>query len=418
MSASDHLEPAWDSYFVILLRALRDLTENNIKTRRALYERAEKAQKAHLDKDDVEADPDELDYHQRLFRTTVRFLENDIRASADIFAESYIPEGLKEAARKLAEARANRLSRKKAALAREARRNGGDSTQDLLSNASPADIELIAHLRNGLSLANQARDIDGSSTPNPSVLTILRSLLIIQFQLIASESRFAVIWMLIQPAVLLTLISLVYFILETQYILNMDVPTFALLGSTTWIMCRQIIFRVSTALVYNRVFINIPPIRTIHIVVTQAILYLIIFTVVFLLLLSCGRAVDMTSLPGNVFMVIVYILGMWLYALGIGLIFGGIAVHWPFFLRLASVIERGLQLFSSVFFVSEQLPEEYRPWVLWSPTAHGMQLLRSAYFPGYASSDASVSYFCLGLIIVLGLGLMAERNARPYIQPV
>ena len=50
-------------------------------------------------------------------------------------------------------------------------------------------------------------------------------------------------------------------------------------------------------------------------------------------------------------------------------------------------LERGLQLVSSVFFVTEQLPEEYRAYVLWSPTAHGMQLLRAAYFPGYASSD-------------------------------
>ena len=46
-----------------------------------------------------------------------------------------------------------------------------------------------------------------------------------------------------------------------------------------------------------------------------------------------------------------------------------------------------------VFFVSEQLPEHLRPWMLWLPFAHGMQLLRSAYFDAYASQDASLGYF-------------------------
>ncbi|CAM5762032.1 hypothetical protein LMIY3S_00337 [Labrys miyagiensis] len=416
-SSSAHWEQAWDSYFIILRRALQELAVSNVKTRRQLYERAEKAQRELFDEGDQAPDPDEIDYHHRLFRTTVRLLENDIRADVDIFDESYVPEGLRETARKLAQARAIRLSRKEAALAREAQGLAGQG-RDLLARASPAELELIAHLHNGLRLADPTRETGRKGASAPSAIGVVRALLIVQFQLIASESRFAVIWLLIQPAVLLTLISLIYFILQTQFIMNMDVPTFALLGSTTWIMCRQVIFRISTALVYNRIFINIPSVRPIHVVLTQAILYLLIFSVVFVVLLTCGRAVNMTSLPSNLFGVAVYILAMWLYALGLGLVFGGIAVYWPFFLRLASVIERALQLFSSVFFVTEQLPEEYKPWILWCPTAHGMQLLRSAYFPGYTSSDASVPYFWLCLIVVLGAGFLAERNARPQIQPL
>lgn len=418
MTSAGILKQEWDGYLVLLRRALRELPDNNVKTRRAVYNHAEKTQKQILDAGQADADADDHDYHHRLLRTTIRILENDIRADVDVFAEAYAPPDLREAAGKLAEARDLKRSRKREAAAREARLVEGAAPDDYLSRASRQDLELIAHLSNGLVLADPARDSGGRSTPVAGGIGIVRAILIVQFQLIASESRFGILWMLIQPAVLLTLISLIYFILQTQFIMNMDVPTFALIGSTTWIMVRQVIFRVSTAIAHNRVFINLPPVRPIHQAIAYAIQYLIIYAVVFVILLTYGRLVNMITLPADVPLVITYVVGMWSYGLAIGLIFGAVAVYWPFFLRLASVLERGLQLFSSVFFVTEQLPEEYRGFVLWSPTAHGMQLLRAAYFPGYAASDANPLYFVFCLIVVLGIGLLAEKQARPRIQPV
>jgi len=102
----------------------------------------------------------------------------------------------------------------------------------------------------------------------------------------------------------------------------------------------------------------------------------------------------------------------------VGVLFGAIATAWHFFLRIAPIIERLMQLFASVFFVSEQLPEQFRPWVLWSPFAHGVQLLRSAYFESYTSQDASIGYFLTSLVFLAVVGLSAERLARPNVQPM
>ena len=113
-----------------------------------------------------------------------------------------------------------------------------------------------------------------------------------------------------------------------------------------------------------------------------------------------------------------YVVLMACCAAAMGLLFGAIATFWHFFLRLAPVIERFLQIFSGVFFVSEQLPEHLRPWMLWLPFAHGMQLLRSAYFDAYASQDASLGYFLTSLVFLMVLALAAERLARPNVQPM
>jgi ABC-type polysaccharide/polyol phosphate export permease len=71
-----------------------------------------------------------------------------------------------------------------------------------------------------------------------------------------------------------------------------------------------------------------------------------------------------------------------------------------------------------VFFVSEQLPEQYRKYVLWSPFAHGMQLLRSAYFTSYASQDASRAYFLVALVFLAVVAAAAERLVRRDVQPM
>ena len=89
----------------------------------------------------------------------------------------------------------------------------------------------------------------------PSGRTLL-ALFVYQLHVMHGESRIALLWALVGPVVLLTLISSLYILMGTHYILGMDVQTFSLLGATTWIMFRQIVFRSSTAYVSARGLLN------------------------------------------------------------------------------------------------------------------------------------------------------------------
>jgi ABC-type polysaccharide/polyol phosphate export permease len=143
-----------------------------------------------------------------------------------------------------------------------------------------------------------------------------------------------------------------------------------------------------------------------------------VYVVVFGVLITAGSALDLITLPQSWAGFLFYVVLMGGAGTAMGVLFGAIATGWHFFLRLAPVIERFLQIFSSVFFVSEQLPEQLRPWMLWSPFAHGMQLLRSVYFDNYKSSDASLSYFLTSLVFLAVVALAAERLARSNVQPM
>lgn len=394
----------WQDQFSALRAALADGKATDMKQRRDVFLAAEAGLARELDGLDAE----EADYRRRLLRTVWRFLETDLRSGRDIFADGYFPEGLRQAAGRLKAARDQRNARR--LVAQNRKRSGRRHA------ATGEQLALAAHLRRGLAAIDAGHP--GHAAHPARGFIELRALLIMQFQIIAAESRFAILWMLLAPVVLLMLISTVYFLLQTTYIFNMDVPTFALLGSCTWIMMRQVIFRVSGSLVGNRAVINLPPVRPFDAAITMAVLYLIIYAFVFFMLFVVGTLTHVTTfITGNPLLVAVYFLGMWAFAVGVGFLFGGVAAPAPFFLRFAAVIERTLQLFSSVFFVSEQLPESFRPFVLWCPTAHGMQLLREAYFPGYVSTDASPAYFWISVVVALGAGLATATAALPNIKP-
>ncbi len=398
-------------YFLLLKRALAGLEDRPPGARRVVYDRIEAAQTLAFEAREPLPEAFEMDIHYRLLRYMIRIVETDIRNGVDIQDEAYSPIGLEEIERRLEKLR----------LSHHARSAGLAATT--AASLEEAEEEAAAQAR-AERLGRDLLWLDTGSQANRNKaegvhrLGVIRALLILQFQMIAAESRIAIVWTLIQPAVLLALISGTYFILGTHYILNMDVPTFALLGGGSWIMCRQVIFRVSSQIAHQRILINLPPVKPIDAALSQALLYLIIYIVVGNILFLCGHLLDYTSLPDHLGGVIFYFLAMWIFAISLGLILGAAGAHWPYCLRFASVLERTIQAFSSIFFVSEQLPEAYKPWLLWCPTAHGMQLMKSAYFQAYPSTDASPTYFLVCLALLLAIGLTCEWRVRWRLHPV
>jgi len=400
--------------FKPLLARLQGEPHDSVAARRAVYE----AVQAELDAEIARGKVDETvaDFSRRRLRIIVRLLEQDIRAGVEVFAPGYMPAKLVAEDQRLADAHARRVERRKQDEARDARRHASRNDIALeveLPRDEAADLEILRQHLRVLHDGHHPR----MAERRPVGRTLL-ALFVFQLRVIHGESRIALLWALVGPVVLLTLISSLYILMGTHYILGMDVQTFSLLGATTWIMFRQIIFRSSAAYISARGILNFQGVTPLMCALVQSLIYLSIYLVVFAILISAGHALGFITLPISWGGFVLFVVLMGCCGSAMGLLFGSIATFWHFYLRLAPVIERFLQIFSGVFFVSEQLPEHLRPWVLWSPFAHGMQLLRSAYFEAYQSTDASLGYFLTSLVFLMVVALAAERLARPNIQPM
>lgn len=395
-------------YVAAIVKAIALTQSASNPQRRAIYDKFEEVQKQHFN--GIDGSDLERDHYYRLLRAVIRSLENDIRNGVDIFADGYISPDLLIFEKRLDDRRTALAER--AETQRRRAENAAEKPPELTAN-DIYRIEKSVTLMAMLTTTQQA----GRQSRVRRFVAVVRAVLTYDLQLVAAEGVVYMIWLLIQPAVLLGIISALYMLVATRFILNMDVPTFALLGSATWIMCRQTILRVSGVFNTRRALYNLYEIRPLHAAVAQALVYFIIYFCVFLLLFGSGTLLGLFTAPAKPIQVMGYIVLMWMLAFSIGLIFGSIGVIWPVFLRFSTVLERILQMFSSVFFVSEQLPEEYKKYVLWSPTAHGMQKIREAYFKGYESTDSSSLYFISMVFIGVMIGLVAERAVVWRVQP-
>lgn len=398
-----------------LVARLQGEPHDSVAARRAVYE----AVQAELDAEIVRSAVDETlaDFSRRRLRLIVRLLEMDIRDGVDVFAPGYMPAKLTAEDERLAAAHARRVDRRKQDEARDARRQASRNDVALEIELPKDEAGDLAILRERLQALHEAR-APGNQDKRRSAGRTLMAMFVYQLHVIHGESRIALLWSLMGPIVLLTLISSLYILMGTHFILGMDVQTFSLLGATTWIMFRQIVFRSSTAYVSARGLLNFQGVTPLMCALVQALIYLSVYLVVFAVLISAGHALGLITLPESWAGFILFVVLMGCFGAAMGVLFGSIATFWHYFLRLAPIIERFLQIFAAVFFVSEQLPEHLRPYMLWLPFAHGMQLLRSAYFEAYESHDASLGYFLTSLVFMTVIALAAERLARPNVQPM
>jgi capsular polysaccharide transport system permease protein len=104
-------------------------------------------------------------------------------------------------------------------------------------------------------------------------------------------------------------------------------------------------------------------------------------------------------------------LGIALVGFGVGLTTLVVGKRLPLVAWVIQLFLRRILLWTScIFFSISIVPDVFRPWILWNPIAHGVELLRIAVNPAYPAPGVSAAYFWLWVVASLGLGLFIYGN--------
>mgnify|MGYP002084828576 CR=1 FL=1 len=76
------------------------------------------------------------------------------------------------------------------------------------------------------------------------------------------------------------------------------------------------------------------------------------------------------------------------------------------------LLMRPLFFLSGVLFVPDRLPPKVLPWLAWNPVMHGVELMRASYYSAYRSATLSVGYLAAWALVLVVMGLAAERAMR------
>jgi len=105
------------------------------------------------------------------------------------------------------------------------------------------------------------------------------------------------------------------------------------------------------------------------------------------------------------------VIGIALLGFGVGLSTLILGNRLPVLAWFVKMFLRRILLWTScIFFPIRIVPDQLRPWILWNPLAHGIEMLRQSINPAYPAPGISGVYFWAWVIGSLGFGLFIYGN--------
>ncbi|HRE20332.1 MAG TPA: ABC transporter permease [Rhabdaerophilum sp.] len=225
----------------------------------------------------------------------------------------------------------------------------------------------------------------------------------------AGGDKLGYLWIIFEPVAQIAIVVSMYWFFGINTIQGMPALPFAAIGVSAWLMIRMSLMHNSFGLGREAGLCVYPSIIPLDVKLAKTLFYAVLYFMVFLGFSLICLAYGYIDGVKDVALAIIYWILLMVFGFGLSLAFGRLFHVFPEIQRLILVLLRALYLFSGAILVTEQIPKEYAAYFLWNPMVHGMQLLRSAYFMDYNSSDASISYFLVGTLFMLTFGIICER---------
>ena len=233
-----------------------------------------------------------------------------------------------------------------------------------------------------------------------------------ELQLRAAKGIFGIVGVLIEPlALIATFLALKLFLRGAGDASYMNPALWLGLGFVPFFMFTEIAIKAISGVEKNSDLYFYRRLRPLDSLMGNALLLAQIYAILLALFLL-GSAVWEWRLPVQDFGTLVFLfVGIALIGFGVGLSTLIIGHRLPVLAWFIQLFLRRILLWTScIFFSISIVPDVFRPWILWNPIAHGVELLRAACNPSYPIPGVSATYFWIWVIGSIGFGLFIYAN--------
>ncbi|SFG19405.1 ABC transporter permease [Neptunomonas qingdaonensis] len=224
-----------------------------------------------------------------------------------------------------------------------------------------------------------------------------------------TADRFAWFWMIAEPVgYIIIMISIRTVLLnKTKTIFGAEFVPWMIVGLFGFFLFRENMMRSIGAIDANKGLFAYRQVKPIDPVLVRCYLEGILKTFIFSLFIFTGLLVDLDLLPRDALKAIFYWVLLWCLGLGIGLVLSAVSALVPEVGRIVRMISMPLMLVSGVILPLNFLSYKAQSYMLWNPIVHGIELLRTSFFPLYQSiHGVSIAYLCLWILGSMSLGLL------------
>lgn len=223
-------------------------------------------------------------------------------------------------------------------------------------------------------------------------------------------SRAAWAWLLVEPAMHIGFISLVWGMLRKNSMGGIDIAMWIILGMLAFFLFRRTGVQTLHALDCNKAFFAFRQVRPFDVALVRAGVEAFSMFFISLFILGVAAMMGLDALPDDPLKALLALTGLWLFGAGYGLVTSVCMRLVPDSGHIFQILMMPLYLVSGVIMPLAFIPMPYRDWLLWNPLAHGLELVRQGFFSNYHTLDVSFSYLYAWVLGSVALGLTLYRG--------
>jgi capsular polysaccharide transport system permease protein len=231
--------------------------------------------------------------------------------------------------------------------------------------------------------------------------------------------RAAWVWILVEPVVHLGYLYVLFGFILQRLISGVEGGMFITTGVLGYLMVQNTAMRSKEAITANMGLFTYRQVFPIDTVLVRAALEAVLLLVSALFLLTGLGLFGSSVLPHDVLSVMAALSALWLSGLGLGLMMSVANELIPEVGKITDMLFRPLYFLSGIMYPVSAIPPAYRDWLLVNPFVHGIETLRTGFFPQYHAVDGVSLAYLMGFALVtlcLGLALHVRFGGRLVAQ--
>jgi capsular polysaccharide transport system permease protein len=221
-----------------------------------------------------------------------------------------------------------------------------------------------------------------------------------------------------EPAMHIGFITFVYTVIRVRTIAGIDAAVWIIVGMLAFFMYRRTGIQVMYAVESNQPLFAYRQVKPFDVALMRGALEAFLMVIVSVVLLSVAALCGRDALPHDPLIVLVALLGLWLFGVGYGLVTSVLMALVPETEHILKMLMMPLYLISGTLVSLSSIPQPYQGWLLINPIAHGLELVRQGFGTEYhVMQGISLSYLYAwaGGSLFLGLTLY-RRFARQLVM--
>jgi capsular polysaccharide transport system permease protein len=218
-------------------------------------------------------------------------------------------------------------------------------------------------------------------------------------------------WLLLEPAFHFFYLIFIYTVMNVRHISGFDTTMWIVVGVVAFFIFDRTSSQTANATSANKSLFSYRQVLPADAFAVRAVVELVLILLTALLVLLFLSLFGHQVLPDNLPLVVQAILGLWLLAIGWGMVRAVLSNLVPELDIVLNLIMRPMYLISGLMLPLSSLPPSYRNWLLLNPVAQGLEAARAGYSAAYHPfTGLSVSYLHISAAIMLFSGLLLLRK--------